>query len=596
MKCSGCGAFLIDGTVKCPFCKEFVISGQQINSDVTYKIDSQKQVEAIKQSTKNVGASKSKMAKMKKKRRQKMKAYCILSLIGILLIAVIVGIVALFVNLFSSDNQYTTAFYKDNEISLYYDGEVIKLTASAVDLKSIKDENIELSSVIADENLLVASKNGKTTCFIEKYDVKNHCGTLKVMRKNNFDEIISLGDRVNNSVLVSDDGEHILFLKNANAKGNQGELWYLGDDEPVKIADKVDKGRFVFSKDFKKVIYLKDYNYKTKNGKAYVADFDDFSEEQIDTGVYAVYGSSKDGDTIVYAKSYNSDNDTFDLHINNDDGAKRVVMGCKIPPKYSADSEYLFVCGDENEDRYSLYRMETDNADIIKVASNMSGIIKVSDDGEQVLYSKLFDNNVGDCYIWTEGEEEQKVIDGINYTKENQFAVSADFETVVYISNYNENKNGGVLYKCLYKGDSVTENEKIAEDVYSCYVLKNGDIVYTKNYNSKRKTTELYVFNGIDNEIESEINPEYLSVEKNSIICLCDYSNKTGGNLYIINENLEKRKITTDVYDFFRKKNGALTIVREKDSKTGQFDLYETDDNKEEVILIQKEADGILKY
>ena len=60
--------------------------------------------------------------------------------------------------------------------------------------------------------------------------------------------------------------------------------------------------------------------------------------------------------------------------------------------------------------------------------------------------------------------------------------------------------------------------------------------------------------------------------------------------------DLEKIKITTDVYDFHVKKNGAITVEREKNSKTGKFDLYETDDDKENITLIQKDVDGILKY
>ena len=72
-------------------------------------------------------------------------------------------------------------------------------------------------------------------------------------------------------------------------------------------------------------------------------------------------------------------------------------------------------------------------------------------------------------------------------------------------------------------------------------------IVYNKNYNNKRKAAELYVYNGVENEIESEIHPEFLAVDGKDIICAGVSAIATGGLNALINEN--KSKISYRVND-----------------------------------------------
>ncbi len=601
MICSGCGAHLIDGTKKCPFCQELLVpqnslNGRAISNDVTYTIDSKKQFEFIKNSTQS-GISSSKIREKRRKKRIKMiKGYTILGLMAIALIAVIIGIIALFVNIFSDNNKYTTAFFIDNSLSVVYDGEVVTLSEKAVNLKTI-DEDASLADIISTSSLIQLSDDGKTTCFIDNYDEKKKSGTLKVMKKDNSKGIITIAENVFNRFLLSDDGEHILFIKNANTKGNRGELWYSNrGDKAVKIAEKVDASRFVLSLDGKTVAYIKNYNYTGKSGDAYCAEIGDFTEKKLDKEVYELYGSSLNGKNFIYSKNYNGDTESFDLYIKSDDKANRVVMGCGNPPTFSQNGEYMFVCGDKNDERYSLYRIKADKINTEKIISNMNGIVKISADGEQVMYSKLFDNNVGDYYIWTEGEREIKVADGVNYTKENQVAVSEDFEKIAYIANFDENKKGGLLYYCEYSKDSATVAEKISEDVYDCYVLKNKNIVYNKNYNSSKKFAQLYIYTGAEQEINPEINPRFVMTSGNDIICLYDYSSEAGGSLYIIDEDLRETKVTTDVFGFNLKANNALLIKRNKNAKSGKFDLYETDKNKENLTLVIKDIQDILVY
>jgi len=236
--------------------------------------------------------------------------------------------------------------------------------------------------------------------------------------------------------------------------------------------------------------------------------------------------------------------------------------------------------------------VDFDDANVFKIDNSMSKIEKVSDDGEKVIYSKVFDNNIANYYIWTEGESELKVADGVNYANENQIDFSDDFEKVTYISNYDDVSRGGSLYSREYLGEPDSEAVKISDDVYSCYLLSDEKIVYTKDYDYKRKMAGLYCFDNIVSEINRKINPEFLIVDNEMILCLYDYRESSGGNLYQIDDDLNEKKIASDVFGYYLKQNGEIAI--KKNEKNGKFDLYETYDG--EVVEIKKGAEKILFY
>ncbi len=588
--CSGCGALLIDGTKKCPFCKEILFESNGAVSDMTYKIDSKNQVDLIKNTSRASISLEKRRENRKKKRRKMIAGYAILLGIATILIAIIIGIISLFVNLFTDNTVYSTVFYSNNEMELYYKEKIVPLTGKIVGSSNDSDFSIK------NENIVAKSKEGNITCFLDNYDTSKKQGTLKVIIKDNNKNIRTVSENVSGGFLISDNGEHILFIKNGNIKGNRGELWYSNKGKkPVKIADKVDRDKVIFSDNFEKVLYIKNYNYKTLCGDACVARIGDFSEEKIDTEVYAIYKTADKGRKYIYSKNFDKKSGSYDLYLNHQSEKILIAMGCGNEPVFSNSGKYIFTYGEKSGERYNLYRTNIKKASTEKIVSNMNQIIKISDDGKQVLYSKLFDNNVGDYYIWTEGETELKVADGVNYTKKNQVAVSDDFKTVTFIANYNEDKLGGLLYYCEYDKDKVSIPEKISDDVYNCYVLNNGKIVYNKNYSSKSKIAQLYVYDGVEAEINKEINPRFLTTVDNNIVCIYDYNSDNGGNLYIIDENMNEVKLLSDVFDFIVKDNGELLIEKNNDTKNKRFDLYETVD-KEQAILIKKDVEGIILY
>ncbi len=589
MQCSGCGAHLIDGTKKCPFCKEILYGNVSTNSDVTYTLESNEQYELIKNSSRvNISDGKLKNRR-NKKRKKRLLGYAILLAIAVVFISIIVGIISLFIYAFSDKTVYTSAYYTENEIGIRYKNDTVVLTNEAYnsDSKTKKDSSVGMGGLVS------KSVNGKVTAFLDKFDVSKNQGRLKIMIKANPENIITVAENVSPGFKISDDGKHIVFIKNANSKGNMGELWsYEIKKKALKVADKVDADKVLLSRNQDRIVYIKNYNYKSRVGTAYYAEFGDYAENKIVSDVHMIYGTADDSDIIIYSKEYNKDKQTYAVFAYKDEEVA-LARNCGIAPRICQNGKYAFICGDKADDRYSLYRVNLGKLKPEKIINNMSAVNRIDEDGKRIIYSKLFDNNVADYYIWTEGETELKIADGVNYTKRNQVAVSKDFKKVAYIANYVEEKNGGSLYHCEYSVDSVTVPEKISDDVYGCYVLNDKQIVYTKNYSSKSKNAGLFAFENSEIEINSEINPKFLTVDKD-IICMYDYSTENGGNLYRIDNKLSEQKITEDVFEYYRKENGELVLVKSRNNKTAKFDLYETSDG--DVELIKKDAEKVLFY
>lgn len=584
MICNSCGAYLIDGTNKCPFCKEVFDMTSNSNSDVTYKIESEKQYELIKNSARRPKSSKTFNEKKRKKRNKRIVGYAVLSFIAILLISLIFGLFSLIIYLFSDKTVYSTAYLSENKIEVFYEGKNIVLSDKAF-LKE-DEENV------VSENCIKKSENGKTTVFLDNFDSSKNCGRLKVMTKDRAENIITVSENVSPDFHVSADGEYIAYIKNANQKGNQGELWvYETGEDSVKVSEKVDADKFLISSENDKVVYIKNYDYQAFCGDAYYSDFSGFAENKFASAAYMIHGLGSDGKTIIYSKDYNNKTGLFNIWAYKNEKETVLIKNSDVAPVFSENLRYSFACGDKLNDRYSLYRIDTKKQNSEKIINNMSEIQRVSAKGDKIVYSKKFDNNVSDYYIWTEGETELKVADGVNYTHKNQVSISEDFSVVTYITNYSEEKKGGTLYHCIYEEDSVSIPDKISDDVYNCFVLNNEKIVYTKNYSEKANSAELYIFNGIETEINSEINPNYLEVN-DRIFCLFDYKAQHGGNLYSIDENLKEKRITTDVFDFYFKENGEILLIKSFDYKDSIFDLYET--NKDEIQLIKKDVKQVL--
>ena len=586
MICNGCGAHLIDGTGRCPFCREILGGLVKSNSDVTYKIESDNQVELIKRSSKKNVSSRKLRERRKRKKRQRMIGYAILLAMAAALVGIIIGIISFISYLFSDNTVYTTAYCAGNELGISYDGETVVLTKQL-----FKNEGDSGSDV--PDGIISRSANGEVTAFVDRYDKMKKQGYLKVISGSDSEDIVEVSKNVYPGFKVSDDGEYVIFIKNGNEKGNMGELWvYEVGGEAVKISDKVDSDKMLFSSEADRVIYIKNYDYKKRCGDAYYTDFSDLTEYKIDSAVYMIYGTAEDSDIVLYSKDYKKDKSTFNVYTF--DGEENILLteNCGSAPMFSESGEYAFVCGDKSADRFALYRVDIEECDAEKIINNLSCVERISEDGDKLLFSKKFDNDVADYYIWTDGETELKVADGVNYTKPNQVAVSEDFENIAFISNYDEKRNGGALYSRVYEEDLVSKAEKISDDVYGCFIFENERVVYTKNYSNKSKTAGLYIYDGSEFEINSEVNPLFVSVGE-EIVCLYDYSDKNGGNLYRIDGSINETRVTTDVFNYYLKKNGEIVVVK-TGKEGGKFDLYETYDG--ELIPVRKDAEKILFF
>ncbi len=500
------------------------------------------------------------------------------------LICLIAGGVRLAGNMFHRESAVKLPSYyvKENSLLQYYnENEVILTERLCLD---------EYAGTAVAATLVQPSENGLFTYFFENFNAAEKNGDLMVSTVKKPGVKTKIASAVSENFLISHDGKSVLFIQNGNVDGNMGSLqyWSQGMQESRKIASDMDGGNFVFSQNGKQALFIEKFNTTTHMGDLYLMDLrKDAERQKIDTDVCKVFGTDSTGKIFVYGQNYNAADKSYDVYIKSGDAEKRRISDhTALPPVISEQSTRLYAYGALNGETHNLYRIDLKKNQTEKIASDITEILKVSEDETQVLFRKVYATGFADYYIYTEGKETVKIADNVNSFIKTahplipQFAISEDFSQIAYISGFDPAKERGALYIGRYrKGKPVQETKKITDEAYSCAVSLDGSTVwYAADYSVGRKVTDLYLYNRTESlKVADEILAEQFTFGKvgNTIVYMTDYNTESGcGRLTVADKKAKSMSVADDVAAFSLKENDDIVFLKEYDRNASVFDLY----------------------
>lgn len=652
MKCPECGAEIYEDAKKCPFCKTPMIKNKDKRldkCDIQYTITSREQIKLIRDSVNEVAENMAKDEKGekdmtvkkyvrisrdagegrggrkhgRKSRRDKEKrkpSRDTLLRIGaasasIVLVLAVVAAVCAVVGAISKRNPEAAAYtyIKENSLYLIYNGKSCELTQSAISesyLRRSEDKSLpeNAATVAAASQIAKNASNGRLTYFFENFDPDTASGDLFVIENGKTKKKHKISEAVHNSIVVSEDGERILYLQSTDKNGDMGVLYYyeLGMDEPYKISTDIDSETFTLSHDADEAIFLQNLDRVAMKGDLYMKNLKKLKDEKvkIDSEVCKVFGTMKDG-AYLYGKEFSTEDSTFELRLA-DGGERSLRLGDRtcLAPYVPKKGHFLFCYGAADDGTNNLYRVDTRNGKKEKIASGVNRIYGMTKNGKTVIYDKVFDNKASDCYAYTAGKQPQKLAGSISVDygavgTAQQFAVSPDLSLIAYISDFDKTKGGGTLYTAKMKGGRVTEAEQIAEDVFSCGILDDGKVVFTKDYSASCGVLDVYLLSGKKTVLlKDEVLPELFDFESfgRNIFYVTDY-NISGdfGALMRMDFRGKSVEIAQGVHSFELCENGDALLFKNFDDESGNADLYLLKAGKTEPTVIERAVGGIVE-
>ncbi|SHJ34756.1 hypothetical protein SAMN02745751_02359 [Dethiosulfatibacter aminovorans DSM 17477] len=323
-----------------------------------------------------------------------------------------------------------------------------------------------------------------------------------------------------------------IFIFKSNGPGSStGDLYFIdGDKEKIKIDSDVLNSTFQVTPEDKKILYV------TEDNTLYLKETDK-EKEKITSDVYPYSARfSADESTIVFEKA---DYDSYDLYV------KKIGQDKE---KIASDTEYFDLSWDGNSVFYidsedNLY-IKNHDQDKEKIASDVSFIYPCSD-GETILYI----NNDDNFYYKNIVEDEKVKLSSEPVEQYYNIFVSDDSEMITYLDEYDYLKSRGELYSY----EVGEEPQKLASDVSSHYMSRNGKYVYYLN-----DEEELYAID-IKSDEKEKIATDVVSIitsHNGTSIAYLD----TDDILYVKETGKEKEKLATDVLKWDLTGDGAVIL------------------------------------
>lgn len=647
MKCRNCSADLADGTEKCPFCKEILFeAGEGIkgNFDFKYTITSKEQMKIIRDAV-NASGEKKKLSlkrrfknifrRKREKKKEKIKIKKLKSAVKkispqnkmymffygsiFLILMIIAGIwFAAGAVANRARNVFPVIYAKENSLFMQYEKKNILLTDNAVDLNNLFSDNSEenkenpegksdLFRVLSDENTVKKSDNGMYVYYFENYDEKKHSGSLIRIFNGKNKRVVS--NDVFNSYVLSKNGKEILFLQSTDENGDMGNLCYWNEKlkEPVRISSDIDKNMFKFSENDKKIIYLRNYDHRNYSGDLCVVSTDKSADEGevIDSGVYAFFGTDKSGENYLYSKNYKADKKNYDLYLRkSSDKAVKLFEAAEKEPVVPKKGSELLVYAYDDGVHSILYSVNLKNYKKNKIAQ-MTDVLKSDDENKRIIFNKVQENSVTDCYYYETGRKILKIADNITAVSEenktaNLFTFSENFKYAAYITSFDNGKAGGKL--CFVDLTAAKDNiTEVSDDVFSCYISKDGKKLYfCKDYSKARQTFDVYAYErGKTHSVAEDVEGSFfmLAPNRKSAVYIKDADVEGDfGTLYVTDRKDRAKKSYEKTGAFAVTDDGSIIIFNDYNDKKKNWTIYRTNTAGDKEKLIGESVNGLVCY
>ncbi len=549
--------------------------------------------------------------------KKKMKKQLLgLGAVALCLVLLIWGVVLLAGALSGGGDAVSSYTYtKDNSLYMVYKGKTLliseKLVADSYTRKLDEDGNLVSAERAAKAAGIVhTTKDGKTTFFFEDFDPEKNVGKLCMIQSGKAKKVEHISDAVHNSLVMTPEGDKVLYLKSADANGDMGVLhyWEKGFDEPVEISRDVDHDTFEFAGDGEYVMFLQNLIRAEMRGDLYVKNLRNMKEEKLklDTDVCKLFGSSQDGSSHLYGKDYDTEDKSFDIYaINKDNRSIRLGERTKKAPVMQKKKNNIYILGLADDGTNTLYNVEVNSGKKEKIASGMYGVLMMSKDEKTVIYDKVYSGKLADYYAYTRGKQPEKiagnvVVDYNVVAGKPQMAATLDGRRVIYISEFEAFKGGGTLTLCEYKNGRIVSEEKIAEDVYSCYRAEDGKFIFTKDYSPSRKVFDVYLLDGSEMTLlKEEVSPEMFGVSKegDTIYYVSNYNVEGAfGTLEMMDLEGNAEEISADVFGFNITAQDDVLFYKNLNADDGSFEMCLVEKGRTDWAQLNTAVDEVLTY
>lgn len=514
-----------------------------------------------------------------------------------------------------SDVASSYTYVKDNAMFIAYNGKTAQLSEQVICdsyLRYAESTDTAPSAERAAKNagIVRESKDGKLTYFFDDFNPETGSGTLKLVKSGKAKKVTTISPAVHNSIVMSKEGNEILYLQTADKNGDMGVLYYWNEklDEPFKVATDIDHGTFTFAGDEKWVVFIQNLNRVEMQGDLYVKSLENLKDEKVkvDTAVCRIYGTNPGGAAYIYAKDYDTSDKSFDVYAINKKG-RTIRLGERTnrDPLMQKTKDKLFVYGLAEDGTNNLYTVDIDSGKKEKIASGMNSILMLSKDEKTVIYDKVYTGKLADYYAYTKGKQPQRiahnvVVDYNSVAGKPQMAVDENATKILYISEFEAFKGGGTLNLCVYKKGRIVSEEQISEDVYAVYRAKDGRFIVAKDFSTSRKIFDVYLLEG--NELtllKEEVSPEMFGVSNtgDNIYCITGFGVEAKhGDLEKTNLKGEAEVIANQVFDFELTAQDDLLLYKNLNTEDGSFDLGLRLNGKRKILDIGTEVDEIIGY
>ncbi len=431
----------------------------------------------------------------------------------IVVVALIIGIVNVCAFFAHRDPEYPTVYTKGNELYSYYDGKEELLTSNFITMyetadnggssSSSADPKIETKKALTEKDMLTVSQSGAVTYFFENVNMNTRAGNLVYYENGNKKSRTVLAQNVYYDIEFGNDGISVMYIKNADKDGAHGELcyWKPGMKEAVSVEPDITAGNFKFSQDCTSVTYIKNFNPDVHTGDLCYLSLLNGAEpsKRVDEKVAFVFGTTPKSKIYFYAKNYDKKKGTYDLYVQSDaEGPKMIAEKGLLAPVISQKTETAFVYSNYNKNFQTLSCVDLATGTNIKLADEMTEIIKVRIDDGAVIYSKAYETEKADYYfVNAKSPNPQTVATAINLTAAKKpgivsFDASDDFSKIAYIGGFDTSTNRGALYTMSIINDYAGSEMRISDDAYSCDVSADGAVIrFATSHNVENNTVNL---------------------------------------------------------------------------------------------------------